>query len=250
MPVLFEDGFESGDVSKWDETVITSGENLQVVSPGIHGNYAILCTSEDAGPDEYATVVKRVEPSATLFARGYFTINGGLPLPREGDRINLIIFWYGSNIAIGKANGVDQFQLRVWDKINSRWIIANTGITPEIGRVYCIELEWHANNVTRAYIDGEKVAEIDISGGVNDTLIEEVRVGLGITVESGHPGLSVTCDTCAIGTEYIGPIITPLTGPLGIWTFPLLTWISTIFPNVATRLQTVLSNIKERFGRT
>jgi hypothetical protein len=41
----------------------------------------------------------------------------------------------------------------------------------------------------------------------------------------------------------------PLTGPLGIWTFPLTTWLGTIFPNVKTRAEKILTNIKERWKK-
>ena len=41
----------------------------------------------------------------------------------------------------------------------------------------------------------------------------------------------------------------PLTGPLGIWTFPLTTWIGTIFPNVKATAEKIITNIKERWKK-
>jgi hypothetical protein len=38
-----------------------------------------------------------------------------------------------------------------------------------------------------------------------------------------------------------------LTGPLGIWTFPIITWASTLFPNIKTKAETILSEIKRRW---
>lgn len=39
----------------------------------------------------------------------------------------------------------------------------------------------------------------------------------------------------------------PLTGPLGIWTFPIITWLGTLFPSIYEKAQTILTNIKERW---
>jgi hypothetical protein len=41
----------------------------------------------------------------------------------------------------------------------------------------------------------------------------------------------------------------PLIGPLGIWTFPLITWIGTIFPNLKNTAEKILTNIKERWKK-
>ena len=206
MTILFEDGFETADVSLWDGTVITTGEKVEVVTPGIHGKYAILCSSASAGPDQYATVTKTMTPAATMLnARGYFAVKGGLPLPTDGDRINLIIFLnYACNVAITRVNGVDQFQLRVWNETTRTWVVANSGISPQINKVYCVELEWRANQTAKLYIDGKLAGQVDIAG-INDNTISTVRFGLGVTVTAGHTGLSVLCDTCAIGDAYIGP---------------------------------------------
>lgn len=39
----------------------------------------------------------------------------------------------------------------------------------------------------------------------------------------------------------------PLTGPLNIWTFPILTWVGTIFPNVKVAAEKILANLKEKW---
>lgn len=211
LPIVFEDGFETGDTTKWDAVVVTSGEHVTVdsVSP-IHGAYSLLSTSENAGPDEYAMVKKIVSPMNVCYARGYFRVNGGLPLPNEGDRINLIIFYWCSNVAIGKSGGVDQFQLRVSNVTGTpTWIVKNTGIKPEIGRTYCVELVWRRGDRTELYIDGQKVAECLAAEGMRDRAVDDVRFGMGITVTPGHTGLSVSTDSCAISDTYIGPISPP-----------------------------------------
>jgi len=63
--------------------------------------------------------------------------------------------------------------------------------------------------------------------------------------------------TCPEGYHWNGtvcvqdPVTEPpeLTGPLGIWKFPFITWIGTILPNVSTNAQSVLDNFKKRWER-
>jgi hypothetical protein len=38
-----------------------------------------------------------------------------------------------------------------------------------------------------------------------------------------------------------------LTGPLGIWTFPVVSWIGTLFPTVKTKAETIIADIKRRW---
>lgn len=211
MAVIFEDGFETGDTTRWDAVVVTRGEHVTVdgVSP-IHGSYSLLSTSENAGPDEYAMVKKIVSPMDVCYARGYFRVNGGLPLPKEEDRINLIIFYWCCNVSIGKSGGIDQFQLRVSNVTGTpAWIVKNTGIKAEVGKTYCVELVWIRGRRTELYIDGKKVAECLAAEGMRDRAVDDVRFGMGITVTAGHPGLSVTSDSCVISDTYIGPISLP-----------------------------------------
>jgi len=40
-----------------------------------------------------------------------------------------------------------------------------------------------------------------------------------------------------------------LTGPLGIWKFPLINWVSGLFPNIYSRAHMILENIKSRIGK-
>jgi len=39
----------------------------------------------------------------------------------------------------------------------------------------------------------------------------------------------------------------PLTGPLEIWSFPIVTWLGTLFPTIRHRAEIILTNIKERW---
>jgi hypothetical protein len=209
MPIIFEDGFETGDTTKWDGTRVTSGETIEIdsVSP-IHGSYSLLCKSADAGPDEYAGVVKKALNRSLVYARCYARINGGLPLPSEGNRINFIIFFNVGNVAVGKSGGIDQFQLRTYNPATKGWVVVNTGIRPEVGRTYCLEYAVQSGQWAKFWIDGKLVAEQDLAG-INTYNVGDVFFGLGVTVDTGHTGLSVSTDSCVLADEYIGPIAPP-----------------------------------------
>lgn len=218
LPLLLDEGFEAGDKGEFDDTVVTAGEALTFSREAtIHGNYSVLCETA-GGPDQYAVVRKFLGGLSVVYTRGYFRIDSGLPLPAEGNRVNFIIYWYAGNVAVCKVNGVDQFQLRVYNPATRGWVVVNSGVAAEVGRVYCVEFAWVAGEVAQLYLDGRLVAEQSLVG-LNSNVVDDVRFGLGVT--TGANALSVSADSAKIADEYIGPEPEPfpwmvILGALGV----------------------------------
>jgi len=108
-----------------------------------------------------------------------------------------------------------------------------------------------------AYVDSDEVsANVEVVG------VGTYTTPFTVTLDVGDYTLNATYDTqTQTKTAHItegetvrvdftfAKIVPPLTGPLEIWTFPIVTWLGTLFPSVRQRAEIILTNIKERWRR-
>ena len=211
QPLLFEDGFESGDFSKWTGTTTTSGETATVASYRPYsGNYHGRFTSNGGSGVEHGYSFKTLNEEK-VYARGYFRVVRGLPLSDNNDRFYLIRFRAGdqslTGVGIRRYNGVERWM--VYGRDGSSWVWPTYVTSPsiEMNRWYCIELDWqkHASQgKIEVYIDGQKIFEIT---GINTSYFGNVNsVQFGLINDAGvQNNLIVYVDSSAISKTYIGP---------------------------------------------
>jgi hypothetical protein len=207
----FEDGFESGDFSKWNGTRISSGETATVadVLPyqgSFHGRY----TSNGGGEVEYAYSYRIIDEEEA-YARGYFYIASGLPLENNDDRFYFIRLRAGRNslagVGIRRDGGRDKWVL--YGRNSSGWvelIYANSSVI-EMNCWYCVELHWkkHATHgIAETYVDGERILVIEDIDTARFGNVSEIRFGLTLALEV-QKSLDVYSDCLAVSNTYIGP---------------------------------------------
>jgi hypothetical protein len=73
------------------------------------------------------------------------------------------------------------------------------------------------------------------------------RVGFCYWLYSRNHWVKGSADEILAQSNYAKLLQVTLTGPLGIWTFPLITWLGGIFPSLREKTETILANIKERW---
>jgi hypothetical protein len=111
-----------------------------------------------------------------------------------------------------------------------------------------------------AYIDATEVAAtVDITG--IGTYITPFTIDLAVGTYTLNAIYNTQTQTKTVTvTEGVitrvdftfakAPVTPPVTGPLGIWTFPILGRLGKIFPRLKQRTEAILTNIKERWKRS
>ena len=215
LPNLFEDGFESGDFSKWNGTSLTSGETATIVSTlAHHGTYSARFTTNGGGATEraYSYVNSGLNPQTELYVRGYFNIESGLPMLDTDDRFNFFSFLNSSSATIASA-GVRRIGTSdVWSitGVAGTWN-ANTG--PSSNQWYCIEFYIKIgapNGALTMWIDGQVVLNQTGLNMATPISITQLRSGL-VFVSNINAMVTVYSDCIAISNNYIGLEESPTT---------------------------------------
>jgi hypothetical protein len=208
---LFEDGFEQGDFSLWDQTRRSYDESVTVSSvrpyQGVfHGRFR----SNGNGATEYAYVSKSVD-SQELFVRGHFYIARGLPLTDNDDRFYFMQLRAGdqtlARIGVRRVNGVDRWVLYARDGTNWAGPYYNLSSVATRNEWYSIEIHWKrhvSEGLVEVYLGGEKILEISEIN--TDYFGNADMVDFGIlSVTRVQYGLTVYGDCFKISEGYIGP---------------------------------------------
>lgn len=215
---IFADGFESGNFSKWDGASQSNGTSSVVPVPakantlpflGTHVAEFKFASTSGAG---YAYVYKNVN-SSEIYARAYFYIGQGLPLPANNDRFYLIEFndptTYMGVLGIRKVNGTARWVLV--GKAGTSFGYAKYGSAlPSTPQWICVELHLKVgtNGVLQSFINGK--LDIQMSGN-NSAWGNIKRIMFGIPIKMGPPNapsnyaIDAYLDQCIIATVYVDP---------------------------------------------
>jgi uncharacterized repeat protein (TIGR02543 family) len=214
---IFSDDFESGNFVNWDSTTTTSGETATAVSSRYHhGSYSGRFTSNGGAGTEQAHVSKAVDVSE-VYVRGYFYIDGSLPLNDNGDRFYFIRLLAANGqtglayAGIRRDGGVDKWVLYTLNGYTAVWTYAQSPL-PQNGAWYSVELHWklHSNTgVVELYVDGVKIIQVT---GINTAYFGNARrVDFGLVQATGvQKSLTIFGDCAVIAQSYIGPEATLL----------------------------------------
>ncbi|MCX7799568.1 MAG: PEP-CTERM sorting domain-containing protein [Fimbriimonadales bacterium] len=206
--VLFEDGFETGDFSKWDLTLNASGPDGMtiVTSPVNSGSYAAKLLGLSSGsPKRLGKVLSHEDPNATFRLSFYFYDDKGASL--GGGRHYLELRAYSGNgfegtllnlWAIGKYNTVTsgtyngrKYQARVafggvgWINLSSApdrsvgWHLMEMEITPTLARFYVdgvlgAEVSRGAAGVVDSLVMGSGLSSANIDAWIDDVRVTAV----------------------------------------------------------------------------
>jgi len=195
MPILFGDGFESGDISQFSGFV----GNVQVIAlMPFSGQFCARCETLGVGA-ERSYVHKDVTPARQfLYARMYIRVNQDLL--NEGDRFSVIgTAWASPDGAMGSCGVVKDGGSLRWYLIKAEFIIATAG--PTIGKWHCLEL--YQDTVTDGLILYQDGVEVLRLLNVDVANIESIRFGISYA-NLPYP-VVVDIDRCVIADEYIGP---------------------------------------------
>lgn len=208
--IIFEDEFESGDLSAWTGNYTSTGCSIEV-SGGYakFGSYgARFTTAAIASGTNRAYIYKTVNSSNFYYARAYvYFAPGALPLEDNDDRFSFIQFAAGSQ-ALGTAqvrrvSGEDRFTVTTYGAT-----VSTTSVYPQVGQWYCIEFYVKFDSVNgevRLWIDGvERITYTGYNNSGYGTSITKVNFGNPATINVQHD-VTVWVDACAIGDSYIGP---------------------------------------------
>ena len=216
MVVEFTDGFESGDINKWDEVIVSECQvTVETVSPKF-GTRHLRSTSIAGTAQKRGCVAKFFADAQVKFCRGYFQLN---PIPPTGQRPSLIGLYpavgYPANfyvsVGLGEFGETTPPTLRCDYRDAGVTKSAVTGISLDPNKYYCLEVGVKVGAGTgevHLWLDGQEVVTIT---GVNNAEwagIGLARVGI-IFADATLPATTVDVDEVAIGTSYIGPVVAP-----------------------------------------
>lgn len=209
--VLFTDSFESGDFSSWDGNQTTPGERLSVTSSvSKQGFHSAFFTSNGGDPSETAYSYKRLQPSASLFARGYFIGTSFVATA------NYSRFYFAAFIASGQAvamAGVRRSGDAIWWRLavmnGTNWVIVDSGAASLLNQWHRFELQWAQSPTVgygKLYVDDKLVCSVS---AINTTAFGAVNSAeFGIAM-SGGSKTAFYLDYIQLSTNTLGPLPIP-----------------------------------------
>jgi hypothetical protein len=207
---LFYDGFESGDFSKWNGTILTSGETATVTTTRPHhGTYSALFTTNGTGGTEraYSYVNFSFSPQTEIYVRGYFNIENGLSMVDNDDRFNFFALQNANGDTIASAGVRRINDADLWSITTSLTGIWNATQGPSTNQWYCVELYVKINSPNGAltlWINGVPVIN---QTGLNlgtAVAVTQLRAGLSF-VSNINASVATYMDCIAMYSSYIGP---------------------------------------------
>jgi hypothetical protein len=199
-PIVFADGFESGDFRTWSGTYSSVGGSANVVlHQGYSGSYSARFNVDAGNGTRRAYCFKNTGSLSELYASAYVYIADGLPLS-NGQSLWLIQLTNSSGATVGSFGiRADNASTR-WALQYSNWPYILSAISPSEGRWYHIEAYYKKSDYGKTlafFVDGIEVASLDQNTtGSNDVI--SVRFGAGYY--SGAPAVSVYVDDVSVNS--------------------------------------------------
>ncbi len=215
MAVQFTDDFETGDTSKWDSAIQTSG-TLTVESLNPRYGSKHLRTTTIAGTGQKRVYVQKIlAPTTTKNIRAYVYLNPTTLLPAE--RVTLLVIYgsatglptnyvatvtvVGGNLVLYYQDGTDVYKT------------ANPNIPMPTGNYVCLEIGvkiGSGNGEIHVWLDGTEIITV---ANVNNALVGDVvEARTGLVFTDATTAQTADVDEVAIGDSYIGPYQPPLNG--------------------------------------
>ena len=214
MAVIFSDEFESGDLSKWLQSIING--DIGVVQQPHKGTYAGYFRTNPSLAETRSVVYTEITAS-NVYARAYFFIAQGIGALQSNDRFYLIQF-KGS-----AGNLVANIGIRREALEPTRWCMWCAGLnTHRYGesaisttpRWICVELHYdRAAGIFEVWIDGNLEITVTAPAPVDVARVEFGIQKTGATGTAFDPTgqyiIEVHGDECVIADQYIGPALPP-----------------------------------------
>jgi hypothetical protein len=213
VDLIFEDGFESGDLSAWSSSVTDSGSLRVTTAAASDGTYGLQAEINDSNS---IYVIDNTPNAETNYrVRFYFDPNS-IPMA-EKDAFYIFSGYSGSSVDVLRVEfrlfkGIYQLRVAIRNDgnswTNSTWIDMSGG--PQL-----VEVSWSAatavganNGSLTLWVDEVQLA--DLTRIDNDTRrIDQVRLGAVAELDTGTRG---TLDFDAFVSKrqsYIGPLSSP-----------------------------------------
>ena len=189
----FQDGFESGNFSKW--SYLAGGS---VTSGGAHhGTYKAVFSS--------GYIQAQFTPVDQCFMRAYVMFKA---FPASGSDCTVFGIWkktspsrYMAEVRVVNVGGTVKWRLRYWDSTMYYYVNSEL-MKPVLDTWYCVEVKGKSNTITNAesriYINGNELTDITQTGKNNDYQINQVYIWI-----SGSS--TIWYDCVVVDTAYIGP---------------------------------------------
>jgi hypothetical protein len=210
---IFEDGFESGDLSKWS---LTGGDPSVTSGDAHHGTYKAVLDA--AG--EYAQ--SRFTGVDHAFMRAYVMFK---TFPPAGKEVTILGLWsysqsrYMTEVRLGNFSGTNivKWRMQYWN--STGYYYANSEQQkPSLNTWYCVEVEGKSNSTTdaesRVYINGNELTDITRTG-LNNSL--QINSGyIWVNNAATHWYDCVVIDPAYIGPEYALDVLTVGSGSVNL----------------------------------
>lgn len=222
MPILFRDGFESGDTSLWDIIYEEKATDVMsvITSWKQHGKYSANCFVDErkAGYGGEGSCYLRdnftaVPEGTERWARAYVQIDGISSL----EPANLPILWFGEQGVGGilwfgflRTGGVLKWALRFY---HGGWQAAQTSVlpfAPELNTVYLMELYYKfyrntVNGIATAWVNNQQVFnQTGIKTGDRDFSMDIIGAVTITRFPLGEGGINVKIDDYKFADVPIG----------------------------------------------
>ncbi|PVX26296.1 MAG: hypothetical protein CW691_01840, partial [Candidatus Bathyarchaeum sp.] len=200
-PTGAEAGFETGDVSEFDDTVTSSGTITATDSVAHHGTYSCKC-DVNADGSAYAEGYFDVAEQQPVYCRGYFRFN---QLPETNKDYTLICFENTDGpTTVGYIQLIDDNGTKQWKMMRSTGSAqysTSTSNIPSVDTWVCVEFA-HGENLAKLWVDGD---ELLTHTDATDQTIDRVHVGACSTDMDADDTLEIHTDCIIVTDEYIGP---------------------------------------------
>jgi hypothetical protein len=192
---IFEDGFETGDFSKWtvkNGGYVTSGD-------AHHGTYkAVLNASGQYDQARFTNVEHCFFRAYVMFKS--FPNTTGYETPVLGVYNTSGI--YMAEVRVRNVTGTIKWALRYYN--NGQYTIISEQQKPVLDKWYCVEVEGKSNSTTaaesRIYIDGNELTDVSQTGRNNAYLVNCAYIWESITYS-----VTMWYDDVIVDASYIGP---------------------------------------------
>ena len=197
-PIIFADGFESGDFRAWTGVTNTTGGSANVVSSRPHsGSYSAQFNINSGNGTRRVYCYKNLTGMSELYASAYVYVADGLPLV-NGQSLWLIQLTNSSDATVGSFGIRADASGTRWAIQYSNWPYVLGASGPSEGNWYLVEA-YYKNSVSGKtliiLVDGVEVASLSQdTGGSNDVTL--ARFGIGYY--SGTSAASVYIDDITI----------------------------------------------------
>lgn len=174
VTILFSDGFESGDFSKWDYLTETGGTGSVVTTDPYRGTYHAKFSTDGAGDGiESVIAIKDFDPQLIFYLRSYFKL---LDSPSDGVLWQILfaysavtgnLFW----VYVTNDGGTLKWRFRYYDGGGFYPYSGLSTKTLSLDTWYAVELYIKIDPLTGEYklfVDGEQVLAVtNVDSGSN-----------------------------------------------------------------------------------